>query len=198
MGPGAPSILPATADAESSTRLLARARTGDREALDRLFSRHLPVLKRWASGRLPRWARDASETGDIVQDTLMQSLRHIGTFEPSREGALQAYLRQSVMNRIRDEIRKAGRRPLAAPLTDLATNDASPLDEAIGRQAMQRYEDALQRLRPEDREAIIGRVELGYGYDELAVALDKPTAGAARLAATRALVKLAEEMRRGG
>jgi RNA polymerase sigma-70 factor (ECF subfamily) len=73
----------------------------------------------------------------------------------------------------------------------------SPLEQAIGREAVQRYERALERLKPEEREAIIARVELGYTYEELAEALGKPTADAARQAAQRALVRLAEEMKRG-
>ena len=183
-------------EAESSTRLLVRAQQGDDEARNALFARYLPVLQRFARGRLPRWARDARETGDIVQDSLLQSLRHIGSFRPSRDGALQAYLRQAVMNRIRDEIRKAGRRPRPGTVPDVAAQDATPLEEAIGKEALQRYETALGRLRDEDREAIIGRIELGYGYEQLAAALEKPTPGAARLTVTRALVKLAEEMNR--
>ena len=51
--------------------------------------------------------------------------------------------------------------------------------------------------RPEEREAIIARVELGYSYEELALMLDKPTSDAARKMAQRALVRLAEEMKRG-
>jgi RNA polymerase sigma factor (sigma-70 family) len=192
--PPAPAAPPP--EAESSTRLLLRAQQGDADARDALFARYLPVLQRFARGRLPRWARDARETGDIVQDSLLQTLRHVGSFQPSRDGALLAYLRQAVVNRIRDEIRKAGRRPRPGTLPEVAAHGATPLEEAIGQQALQRYETALGRLREEDREAIIGRIELGYGYDELAAALDKPTPGAARLTVTRALVKLAEEMNR--
>ena len=73
----------------------------------------------------------------------------------------------------------------------------SPLEQAIGREAVEVYEQALGRLKADEREAIIGRVELGYSYDELAVMLDKPTGDAARKAAERALVRLAEEMKRG-
>jgi RNA polymerase sigma-70 factor, ECF subfamily len=72
----------------------------------------------------------------------------------------------------------------------------SPLEQAIGREGVERYERALERLRPEEREAIIGRVELGYTYEELAEVLAKPTADAARKAAQRALMRLAEELRR--
>src|SRR6478736_1451369 len=82
------------ADPESSFELLEGARAGDPAALDRLLSRYLSPLQRWASGRLPRWARDLSDTGDLVQETLIRTLRNIGSFRPEREGALQAYLRQ--------------------------------------------------------------------------------------------------------
>src|SRR4051812_23968454 len=79
---------------ESSLDLLARARAGDRQALDVLMARYLPRLRRWASGRLPRWARDLADTQDLVQDTLLQTFKRIETFEARHEGALQAYLRQ--------------------------------------------------------------------------------------------------------
>jgi DNA-directed RNA polymerase specialized sigma24 family protein len=42
---------------------------------------------------------------------------------------------------------------------------------------------------------IIGRVEMEYSYAELADILGKPTADAARKAAQRALLRLAEEMK---
>jgi RNA polymerase sigma-70 factor (ECF subfamily) len=140
-----------------------------------------------------------ADTDDLVQDTLVQTFRRIEGFEPRRVGALQAYLRQAILNRLRDEIRRKGRQPQTTPLDDLAEDPAkSPLEHAIGHEAVERYEQALERLRPEEREAIIARVELGYSYEELADALGKPTADAARKAAQRALVRLAEEMKRGG
>ncbi len=71
----------------------------------------------------------------------------------------------------------------------------SPLEEAIGAEAAARYIAALARLEPEEREAIIGRVEMEYSYADLAEVLGKPTADAARKAARRALLRLAEEMK---
>ncbi len=180
---------------ESTFELLDAARRGDREALERLFARHLRPLQRWASGRLPQWARDLADTDDLVQDTLLQTFKRIEDFEPRRVGALQAYLRQAVLNRLRDELRRKGRRPDAVELDGLVAPDTqSPLEEVIGREAVESYERALQRLTPEEREAIIVRVEMGYSYEELAQALGKPSPEAARKAAERALVRLAEEM----
>jgi RNA polymerase sigma-70 factor (ECF subfamily) len=182
-------------DAESTEVLLCRARTGDRSALDVLFDRCLPPLRRWASGRLPRYVRDIADTQDLVQETVLGALRRLNDFEPRRDGAIHAYLRQAVLNRIRDEFRRARRRPEATPLDHTHhVADASPLELAIGSQTLARYEAALARLRPDEREAVIARVELGCSYDEIASALGKPSRDAARMAVTRAIVKLAIEM----
>jgi RNA polymerase sigma-70 factor (ECF subfamily) len=185
-------------DSESTFRLLDRARAGDQEALEQLFGRYLKPLQRWARGRLPGWARDLADTDDLVQDILLQTFKKIERFEPRRVGALQAYLRQAVLNRIRDELRRKRRQPEITELDALELDRAaSQVEEAIGREAVDRYEHALTRLRPEEREAIIARVEMGYSYAELAEALGKPSADAARKAAERALVRLAEEMKCG-
>ncbi len=185
------------ADVESTFVLLDMARGGDSRALERLFTRYLTPLRRFAHGRLPASARDLMDTNDLVQETLMQTFKRIDAFRPQREGALLAYLRQGVVNKVRDEVRRRARRPLPETLNESAVDGAvSPLDAAIGQEAVDRYESALQRLQDEEREAIIARVELGMSFDEVAAALDKPTADAARKAVSRALLRLAEEMRR--
>jgi len=179
----------------SSLTLLERARAGDRVALESLIARYLPRLQRWASGRLPRWARDMADTQDLVQETLIQTFRRIESFEPRGEGALHAYLRQAILNRIRDELRRTKRLPARAELDPAVEDDGwSPLEVAIGREALHRYEQALERLRPEDRELVVARIELGYTNREIADLLEKPTANAARMATERAIVRLAKEM----
>jgi RNA polymerase sigma-70 factor (ECF subfamily) len=184
---------------ESTVYLIQRAKSGDRVALDRLFARYAEPLQRWTSGRLPKWARDIADTDDLVQETLLQTFKRIGEFEPRGPGALQAYLRQAILNRIREELRRKGRRPDATDLDGLEVDSQlSPLEQAIGSEAIERYERALGRLRPEEQEALVGRIEMGYDYAELAQALGKPTADAARKAAERALVRLVEEMERDG
>src|SRR5262245_57693028 len=181
---------------ESSFELIQRVRQGDRKALNTLLERHLPRLRRWASGRLPRQARDSVDTDDLVQETVVSTLKRIESLEYQREGALQAYMRQALMNRIRDRIRGAHRRPTAVSLDDqMPGGEISPLDEAIGHQAVERYEAALQSLDAADREAIVGRLELGWDYTELAQALGKPSPDAARMAVSRAMLRLAERMK---
>ena len=187
-----------TASWDSTLSLLTRAKTGDSQALDDLAARYLPLLTRWARGRLPPGARDLADTSDLVQETLVQVFKKIEGFEYRGVGAFQAYLRQAVMNRIRNELRRAGRQPPREELDEKQADDRpSPLEEAIGSEMVELYEAALQRLSPKERELIIARVELGLTYAEIAEALTMPSADAARMAVARALVRLAEEMREG-
>jgi len=179
----------------STIDLLDRFKHGDEQAVALLVERSLPPLKRWARGRLPQWARGLAETQDLVQDAVMRALPRLKTFDARHPGALQAYLRQAITNHIRDEIRKVNARPTPTELRDShAGGGPSPLEEAIGREGLERYEAALEALRPADREAIIARLELQQSYEEIAIAIGKPSAAAARMAVVRAVKALIKAM----
>lgn len=174
--------------------LLERFKQGDEEAVAVLVERSLPPLRRWARGRLPRWARSLTDTQDLVQDAVLRALPRLKSFEARYPGALQAYLRQAIANHIRDEIRKVGTRPTADLPEDQPDTAPSPLEQVVGHDNFERYEAALERLRPIDREAIIARVELQQSYEEVAIALGKPNADAARMAVSRAIRNLVQIM----
>jgi RNA polymerase sigma factor (sigma-70 family) len=187
------SVMP---DMESTVDLLDRYRAGDTEALDRLVARLTPSLRRWAHGRLPPYARGMEDTQDLVQESVIRAVRAAGTFQPRHHGALQAYLRQAVMNRIRDMVRRTQRPVAAADLPEDVRSDvdASPLDQIIGREALERYESALSRLSSKDRNAIVARLELQMSYKEVATYLGLREPSSARMAVARALVRLTDEM----
>jgi RNA polymerase sigma-70 factor (ECF subfamily) len=181
-----------------SVDLLRRAQEGDAAALDDLCSRYLAPLRRWASGRLPARARDYVDTDDLVQETMMRALTHVEGFEPRHPGAMQAYLRRAVLNRLRDELRRVARRPSPAELnSDLAAAGPSPLENAIGGDALARYEAALLRLSDEERAAVVARVEMRASYAQIAADCGKSSPDAARMMVSRALLRLAEEMADG-
>jgi RNA polymerase sigma-70 factor (ECF subfamily) len=184
---------------ESTLELVDRVRQGDAEARERLFERCLPPLRRWARGRLPAYARDLVDTLDLVQDAAISTLNNLATFQPQHAGALHAYLREAVANRIKDQIRRVKRRPVSVLLDeDVPEDGLSPLEQAIGREQLAAYESALGRLSEVDRAAIVARIELQHSYAEVASALGKPTANAARVAVVRALDRLIREMDRVG
>jgi RNA polymerase sigma-70 factor (ECF subfamily) len=137
-----------------------------------------------------------ADTQDLVQETLFQTFKRIERFEARGDGALYAYLRTAILNRIREELRRAKRRPATQALDpDALDHSRSPLEDAIGREAIERYERALATLRQEDREAVVAKIELGYTNEEIAALFGKPTANAARMAVERAIVRLAKTMR---
>jgi DNA-directed RNA polymerase specialized sigma24 family protein len=100
------------------------------------------------------------------------------------------------MNRVRDEVRRVGRRGVAAELPpERADEGASPLQQAIGHEAYARYQQGLARLRPDERRAVVGRLEFGLTYAELCAALGKPSPDSARMTVTRAVRRLASTIR---
>ena len=94
----------------ATAELLRDIRKGNRDAEQRLYDRCLPLLQRWAHGRMPHSARDISDTDDLVQVTLMRALRHLDEFESNGSGSFLAYLRQILLNEVRAELRKHQRR----------------------------------------------------------------------------------------
>lgn len=184
---------------EPTIELVIKARAGDRGAVEALLERCLPGLKRWAHGKLPQAARGYLDTGDLVQEAALHAVRHLDTFEPRHVGAMQAYLRQSVINRIRDEVRRIGRHPAPVELPeDLESDRTSPIETAIKAETYQRYRQALTRLKPRDREMIVARIEVQWSVSEIAQRFGLRTVEAARMAVGRALRRLSAQMTPGG
>ena len=180
---------------DTTAVLLDRIRSGDGAAREQLFARVLPVLHRWAHRRLPAGARDLADTADVVQVTVSRALGRLEHFDHRGEGAFLGYLRQILLNVIRDEYRRAARLPRRESLDETMAGPArSLLDRTVDRDTLERYERALAALGEEAREAVLLRVEFGYSHQRIAEALSKPSADAARMTVARAMVELARRM----
>ncbi|MBZ0112497.1 MAG: sigma-70 family RNA polymerase sigma factor [Thermoanaerobaculia bacterium] len=180
-------------DLEATAQLLSLASDGDEAARNQLVARFLPILNRWAHGRLPSYARDLSDTADLVQVSLLRALNNLDNFESRGEGAFLAYLRQILINAVRDEIRRTMRRPGHGPLFEQLTDQQpSALERTIGRERMDLYEAGLERLEERQRQAILLRFEFGYSHAEVAAAIGAPSPNAARMVVARAVLSLSE------
>jgi RNA polymerase sigma-70 factor, ECF subfamily len=189
-------IEPALLSDEPTMELVIRARNGDRMATEALLERCLPQLQRWAHGRLPAAARGSLDTNDLVQDAALNLVKRLELFEPRHVGAMQGYLRQSVINRIRDEVRKIGRHAPPTELPDDHPSDrTSPLEAAIQSEAYERYRQALTRLEPKDRELIVARVEVQWSVAEITQRFGMRTVDATRMAVSRAIRRLTDQMK---
>jgi len=187
-GPPSPDLL-------ITGQLLERAKTGDRTALETLMARYRPRLVRWASGRLPNYARSLLDTADLVHETLLRAIEGLDRIEEGPPGRFQAYVRQAVLNRIRDQVRWARRRPGDEnALEEVVDAAPSPLESAIGAETLGRYEKALEQLTDVERRLIHFRIELDLSYEEVAAVMERGSPDAARMAVGRAVRKLARMM----
>jgi RNA polymerase sigma-70 factor, ECF subfamily len=188
---------PKPPDLLSTIDLLRGAKGGNREALEMLLARYRPRLERWASGRLPAYARSLLDTGDLVQETLLKALERFDSIELRGPGAFEAYVRQSVLNRVRDQIRWARHREGSEEISeDLSDSLPSPLENAIGADVVRQYEAGMAQLTEEERQLLHLRIELDLSHEEITAMLGRPNANATRVAIQRALHKLGQLMGR--
>ncbi len=187
--------VPTSFDAATTVDLVALARGGDQTAWEILMRRYRGPLQRLARRRLGGSPRRMADTDDVVQDVTINVFQRLHRIELRFPGALLAYLRRSVSNRVADEHRRSVRQGPTATLDDnLPDGRRSPLDATIGQAQMRSYRTALLALNADDRLAIVMRLERGDGYEQIAARLGKPTPNAARVAVARAMFKLASRM----
>ena len=186
---------PPSFDAVATMELVERARGGDDTAWEMLMRRYRAPLQRFARSRLARQPHRLADTDDVVQDVTIKVFRRLHCIELRFPGALLAYLRRSVSNRVADEHRRSVRQGPTATLDDnLPDGRQSPLELTLDRDKVRAYRTALLALNHDDRLAIVMRLERGEGYDAIASRLGKPTPNAARVAVARAMFKLAKHM----
>ena len=183
--------------ADSTIDLIRRAQDGDSTAREILFERYRSRLQRWATGRLPRVARDGMDTQDLVQDVLIAVSRSIDRFNPAHESAFPAYLRIVLRRKIIDAVRRASRRPAFDPLDeDHVDHGPSPYESLVGVDLKEAYEAAFKKLTREQQNLVFMRVELDLTYKEIAEITGAPSVDAVRMAAGRAVLQLSRYMPR--
>ena len=154
--------------------------------------------------RLGGWTRPARSgraAWSSVQDALHGSLARLSTLRSAHAAALRSYLRRAVENRIGDYQRRALFRlnrvgePSEPPRF---SDDGAPQPrQLIDMQTWARYLKGLERLTPRQRRLVVGRVESGYSYGQLALVERLPSPAAARMAFRRALKRLSDVMPEG-
>jgi RNA polymerase sigma-70 factor (ECF subfamily) len=99
----------------TSRSLLARVRTDDPAAWDRLVDLYAPLIYRWCR----RWDLPEQEIADVFQDVFQAVAAHIGDFHRDRPGdTFRGWLRTITLNKVRDHYRRQGREPGGAGGTE--------------------------------------------------------------------------------
>lgn len=75
----------------TTSGLLAHARAGEVEALNRLFEVSRPWLTIAAQARLETWLRSRADPSDLVQQTLLEAYRDFASFAGHTDGEWLAW-----------------------------------------------------------------------------------------------------------
>jgi RNA polymerase sigma-70 factor (ECF subfamily) len=186
-------IFPLITVMEPSTKILwERARAGDREAYDRLFSLHADRALLFIRARLGPKLREKVESGDVLQEAYLAAHEAFASFEYADDGAFLRWLCRIIENRIRDfrdyfEARK--RQPAKLPQSN-PTGPITALDRAEHRETVAR---ALDRLSEDHRQVLLLRYFEGLSAEETARLMGR-SAGAVRKLTARALAELGKQL----
>ena len=151
--------------------LVARARTGEEEALEKLFRQfEAPVYS--LARRLTRTSHDAE---DVLQETFLEVVRSIGRFRG--DGSFAGWIRKVAASKALMRLRRQGSRvpevELSEELTDAVAGSggaAAPVATAPERLDL---EAALARLPDATRTVIWLHDVEGYSHDEIGAMLGK-------------------------
>lgn len=173
--------------------LIDRARLGDHDAYRELLRSHEQIAFRTAFAIVG----DAADAEDVTQEAVVKAYRALGRFR--RREPFRPWLLRIVANEARNRVRSRTRRDrLAERAAGAAGCAAAPSAESAALAAEERREllAAVDRLRPDDRLAIVGRYFLGLTDAESAAALGVRR-GTVKMRVFRALERLRAELEGG-
>lgn len=154
--------------------LVRRMAAGDEAALGELYD----ATRSLVHGLALQIVRDAGAAEEATLDAYLQAFRDAARFDPNR-GAVMAWLLNLARSRAIDRLRQLGGvvRRREQPLESAAgrtVGDAPPPDAAWASERRERVLRALDRLPPEQREAVHCAFFLGLSHSEAASHLGAP------------------------
>lgn len=126
---------------------------------------------------------------DLVQETLLRALANIHSFQPGTN--MPAWLFTILRNLFRSEYRK--RRREVEDATGMYADSLKSQPEQMGRIEFEELREALAKLAPDQREAVILVGASGFSYEETA-AICGCAIGTVKSRVNRARARLAELM----
>jgi RNA polymerase sigma-70 factor, ECF subfamily len=147
----------------SDAELVRKATSGDGRALDALVERHAPKVNRLATQLLG----DLEDARDAAQESLVKLCTRLRQFRG--EAQFSTWLHRIVVNTCRDRMAfQRARR--TEPLVEEPTpdDDADPWRLAALADLRRDLADALARLSPKQRAAVVLRDSFGLSYAEIA------------------------------
>jgi RNA polymerase sigma-70 factor (ECF subfamily) len=197
---------------ERTRGLLERARNGDEEAYEALFTRYRAELERRARTRLRPSERRLLDASDVVQECELAAVEGFESFEYRGPGSFRRWLHKILANQVAMEQRFLARAKrelgrevqLAVPDPErsaaqpaLADSATSPSNRAAAEERRARLLRLLATL-PEDHRRVVQLVKLEERSIAEAAARLGRTENAVKKLLARALLRLGDEVRGEG
>ncbi len=178
--------------------LMAKARAGDRDALQSLFERHRRSLANDIRRRLHGDVRRQFDTDDLMQSVFLGAMRDIGRFEDRGEAAFRNWLfikaRNAAWGKVRRVVgrgRKHRERRWPSQL-ELVDPSRTPSDVLARDDERDRVRALTRQLAPERQQLLWMRYDSALSYAEIARRLGLPSADAVRKRLARTLRTLTQ------
>jgi RNA polymerase sigma-70 factor (ECF subfamily) len=202
-------------DVTKSIDLVRSAQQGDAAALNRLFERYYDRVRRIVRMRLGPGLRSQVDTSDILQDTFTVAIGGFDKFEMRDEASLINWLAKLAERQIlaaadfyrakKRDRRREVRISTPPSVADsgyvscqLAASVDAPLEQLSRGEQEALVESCIAELAPEYRELIILRDYAGASWESIAEQTGRPSASAARMMHSRALIELGRGLRTRG
>ncbi len=174
-----------------SDSLLSRVASGDTAAVRECFDRYGGLV--WSLAR--RFTDNAAEAEDAVQEIFIDLWKSAARFDEN-VAAEPTFVSMIARRRLIDRRRKQQRRPDTEPLPERAPEDApSTVARAEIADEASRARDAMNQLRPEQRNVLELAVVQGLTHAEIAEKTDMPL-GTVKTHARRGLIRVRELLSR--
>jgi RNA polymerase sigma-70 factor (ECF subfamily) len=141
--------------------LIRAAQAGDRTAFAALVERYWDRLYRW----LYRLTQDRHLAEDLVQESFLKALAGLSQFRAGTN--FNAWLFRIGHNTLANQHRSAARQREPLP-DDLPEKEAGPVEQVLSQEALQGLAQAINRLNPEFRAALLLRVEEELSFRQIA------------------------------
>src|SRR5262245_50119449 len=185
-----------------AAELLIRWHAGDAEALHQSLDRHLEWIRSVVRRELGPELRAKVESGDLVQEALLDFLSHGPRIKPASGEQFRAIVARIVINAVRDRYAwfRAKRRDMTRerPLSRDSTVDLSkdssalPPDEVAAQAELEaRIRLVIELMSPSDRQVLILREWEQKSFEEIAQEL-QISSDAVRMRYQRAIPRLRE------
>ncbi len=173
---------------EDEKLIIAKARDGDRTALNELVVSHWPYIYRLALAK----TGNPDDAQEIAQDTFLKALAALPRYKETN-ATFKTYLSRIALNLITDYYRRRGRAPQVVDIAEYnepIIDTSAPPDEAVvGAERRQEVTRLLALLPDEQRRVIELRIIQGIAVTDAARIMGKSSA-AIKMLQQRALKKL--------